>query len=370
VRDGNRTVAAGPRGERDLHAALKIFINYRHDDATFAAHRLYEDLAKHFGDDNVFIDVNIPPGVDWEKEIQQQIGSCDVFIATIGRHWLALTDARGNRRIDNEHDPCRVEIQNALDDPDVRVIPALLSDAEPPTPDQLPAGLEELTKRQAIRLNEDLRWNDDVALLVRGLQRLAEQLGRERREGGVTVPADAPRDLVGQQIDGYRLERMLGHGGLGDVYLAEHLVLRQERAVKVLRAELAGDPEIRKRFLVEPRLAAELEHPNIIDVYDAAESPHGPYIAMRYVENDLERLLEQRGPLPPDQTLSLLEQAAAALDEAHAHGLVHRDVKPANILIDSRDHVFVSDFGAAARLASRSGGGGMRRSTAAPTSTR
>jgi YVTN family beta-propeller protein len=163
---------------------------------------------------------------------------------------------------------------------------------------------------------------------------------------------------VGTEIAGYRIERLLGRGGMGVVYLAEHAGLRRKAALKVLPLDLASDEVFRRRFIRESQLAASIEHPNIIQIYDASEFDGVLYIAMRYVEgSDLSALIKSEGALEFARTISILTQVGDALDAAHAEGLVHRDVKPANILIAAaagRDQVFLSDFGLTKRGASES----------------
>jgi len=143
----------------------------------------------------------------------------------------------------------------------------------------------------------------------------------------------------------YRLERPLGHGGMGTVYLAHDLELDRPVAVKLLAERLAGDGAFRKRFLREARVAARLSHPNVVGVYDAGESEEGlPYIVMEYVDG---ATLEGLGPLPPREAVGLALQACHGLAQAHEHGLVHRDVKPHNLLLRSDGALKVADFGIA-----------------------
>jgi serine/threonine protein kinase len=162
---------------------------------------------------------------------------------------------------------------------------------------------------------------------------------------------------VGEEFAGHRIERLLGRGGMGVVYLATHLRLARKVAIKLLNPDLASDDFFRRRFLRESQAAAALEHPNIVPVYDAGESEGRAYISMRFVDGtDLAALLKSEGRLPPNACIATLAQIASALDAAHGHGLIHRDVKPANILLerlpagDAHRRAFLSDFGITKRL--------------------
>jgi serine/threonine-protein kinase len=158
---------------------------------------------------------------------------------------------------------------------------------------------------------------------------------------------------IGSDFAGYRIDVVLGRGGMGEVYKAENPRLGTALALKVLNVDLTGNEIFRERFIREARAAASLDHPNVIPVFDVDEHDGIPYIAMRYVEGrDLKTVIQQEGPLSVERTLALLEPVASALDWAHPRGLIHRDVKPANILIEERagarsDHVYLSDFGVA-----------------------
>jgi serine/threonine-protein kinase len=137
---------------------------------------------------------------------------------------------------------------------------------------------------------------------------------------------------------------------MGVVYKAHHLRLDRAAAVKVLTPALAHNDEFRERFIRESQMAATLQHPNVITVYDAGEDEGLLYLAMQFVAGtDLRRLLELEGPLEPARALNILAQVAGALDAAHAHGLVHRDVKPANVLVDI-DRAYLGDFGLTKRF--------------------
>jgi serine/threonine protein kinase/subtilisin-like proprotein convertase family protein len=171
-----------------------------------------------------------------------------------------------------------------------------------------------------------------------------------------TVSADLE---PGSTFGLYRIESLLGRGGMSVVYLAEDTRLGRRVAIKVLASELAADDAFRTRFVRESQLAAGLEHPNIVPVYEAGEAEGQLFIAMRYVRGtDLRTLITHEGPLNPERTIALLRPVAAALDTAHRRGLVHRDVKPANILIandEGEEHVYLSDFGLSKHTSSRSG---------------
>jgi serine/threonine-protein kinase len=146
-------------------------------------------------------------------------------------------------------------------------------------------------------------------------------------------------------IGAYVLGEVIGRGGMGVVYRATHVHLGREVALKLLAPQFSGNDEFRRRFLRESRLAASLDHPNVITVYDAGDFNGTLYIAMRCVEGiDLAQLLRERGRLDPLEAISLLDQVAAALDAAHEHDLVHRDVKPANVMIAS-GRCYLTDFG-------------------------
>ncbi len=157
--------------------------------------------------------------------------------------------------------------------------------------------------------------------------------------------------LLGATVAGYRIEDVAGRGGMGVVYRARDIALDRVVALKVIAPEHARDPKFRTRFVRESLATAGVDHPNVIPVYDAGEDDSGQlYIAMRFVEgDDLGSLLHESGALAPALAAEIVAQAASALDAAHARGLVHRDVKPANVLIASGDrpHVYLTDFGLA-----------------------
>ncbi|MBA2763398.1 MAG: protein kinase [Thermoleophilaceae bacterium] len=174
------------------------------------------------------------------------------------------------------------------------------------------------------------------------------------------MTGELPR--IGAELAGYRLESLVSRGGMAVVYLAEDVRLGRKVAMKILAAELAEDDAFRERFLRESRIAASIDHPNVIPVYDAGESGGVLYIAMRHVKGgDLRALIRIDAPLEVDRAVSIATQVASGLEAAHRGNLVHRDIKPANVLLiprrslKSHDHVYLSDFGLAKHSTSVSG---------------
>lgn len=160
--------------------------------------------------------------------------------------------------------------------------------------------------------------------------------------------------LVGEEIAGYRVERLVGRGGMGDVYRAHDDRLDRPVALKLLAERYAEDDDFRERIMRESRLAAGLDHPNVVPVYEAGRADGHVYIAMRYVDGtDLRALLRREGALEPARAVEIASQIANALDAAHARGLVHRDVKPSNVLIDERGHCYLADFGLTTSVSDR-----------------
>jgi predicted Ser/Thr protein kinase len=156
---------------------------------------------------------------------------------------------------------------------------------------------------------------------------------------------------VGSQFAGYRIEGIAGRGGMGVVYRARDEGLDRVVALKFIAADLASTPGFRERFTTESRTAASLDHPNVIPIYQAGEHDGVLFLAMRYVEGeDLRSVLQREGRLEPERAARIVAQVAAALEAAHVRGLVHRDVKPANVLLTPEDHVYLTDFGLTKRV--------------------
>jgi serine/threonine protein kinase len=167
--------------------------------------------------------------------------------------------------------------------------------------------------------------------------------------------------VIGGQLGSYLIDSVIGRGGMSVVYRAKHLRLGMWVAIKVLAPQLGADDAFRERFLREAQMAATVDHPNVIPIHDMGVHESSLYIVMRYVSGgDLKALLAESGPLAPDRALALLKPIASALDAAHANGLVHRDVKPANVLIQRSqtgvvEHVYLTDFGIAKSSAATPG---------------
>jgi serine/threonine-protein kinase len=172
----------------------------------------------------------------------------------------------------------------------------------------------------------------------------------------MSAMAELPQGAV---VAGCRVEGVVGRGGMGVVYRATQLSLERPVALKAIAPELAGDATFRERFKRESRIAASIEHPNVIPVYEAGEGEGMLYLIMRYVEGtDLRALIDSEGGLEPERAARIVAQVAAALAAAHRRDLIHRDVKPANVLIDAdgeRDHAYLTDFGIARHAAATSG---------------
>ena len=153
------------------------------------------------------------------------------------------------------------------------------------------------------------------------------------------------RVVAGATLAGYRVIELAGRGGTGEVYRARDERLHRDVALKLLSPEYAADAAFRARLVRESQLAASLDHPNVVPVYDAGEADGQVYIAMRFVDGtDLAAELRQ-GPMTTDRAIEVAAQVADALDAAHDQGLVHRDVKPSNVLVDARGHCYLTDFG-------------------------
>src|SRR5467141_4560392 len=172
----------------------------------------------------------------------------------------------------------------------------------------------------------------------------------------VAPPPDAPypqgEELVGMLLaERYEILKLLGQGGMGAVYKARDTELGRIVALKLIRADLASNPEILLRFKQELILAREVTHRNVIRIFDLGQAKGFKFITMEFVEGrDLRAALRERGKLPPEETVRIIAQVCRALESAHAAGVVHRDLKPQNIMLDAKDRVYVMDFGIAHSL--------------------
>src|SRR5215510_13816968 len=156
-------------------------------------------------------------------------------------------------------------------------------------------------------------------------------------------------NLAARVIKGYELREQVGAGGFGAVYRAFQPAVGREVAVKVILPQHANQPDFVRRFEVEAQLVARLEHPHIVPLYDYWRDPDGAYLVMRWLPNNLRQAI-QRGPWSAEAATRLLEQLAPALTVAHREGIVHRDIKPDNILLDEDDNAYLADFGIAKNL--------------------
>lgn len=160
--------------------------------------------------------------------------------------------------------------------------------------------------------------------------------------------SDAQGSKAGTTFGPYRLKRLLGRGGMGEVYEAEHTVKQWTVAVKLMSHTFSQDPVFRKRMEREARITGQLLEPHVVPIHDYGEIDGQLFLEMRLIEGvDLDTLLEQQGPLPAPRAVAIIHQVASALDAAHAAGVTHRDVKPQNILITGDDFAYLVDFGIA-----------------------
>ncbi len=165
-----------------------------------------------------------------------------------------------------------------------------------------------------------------------------------------------PDPRIGSVLAGHRIERVLGRGGMGVVYAATDLSLERTVALKLIAPELAENVGFRRRFIAESRTAASLDHPNVVPIFRAGEEDGALFLAMRYVDGDnLGTIVMRDGALAPRRAAGLLGQVASALEAAHRRGLVHRDVKPANVLVTGDDHCYLTDFGLVEDLGASTG---------------
>ena len=186
----------------------------------------------------------------------------------------------------------------------------------------------------------------------------------QRPKAWTAPPLDPPIDAPsmwsngvamkpGDQVAGYRIESVLGRGGMGVVYEATQLSLNRTVALKVLYPHLSQDPVFRERFRREGELQASIDHPNIVTVYEAGEADEGLFIAMRLVRGSTLKDLIVEEDLGGEDAVRLLKPIADALDTAHAAGMTHRDIKPQNILVGARGHAYLADFGLTRSAADR-----------------
>jgi Protein kinase domain/TIR domain/Dynamin family len=320
-----------------------VFLSYRRDDAADAADRMADTLRDRFGAEHVFVDIdNIAPGEDFTRVIEAWIARCDALIVVIGLGWMEARNRAGGRRIDDPNDFVRLEIEAALRC-GIRIFPVLLHGAQVPSHDELPESLLELRRRNAVQIDRR-SWHQDIARLLAALERI--------QPSGSLPGAVGSEPSVGGVVGGCRIEAEIGRGGMAVVYRATELALGRTVALKVISAGLAADIGFQARFRREARAASTIDHEHVVAVHRFSVDEQPAYIVMRYVEgSNLSEILRARGRLAPGQAVDVIEQVASALDVLHTHNIVHRDVKPANILVErATSHVFLADFGLAKPL--------------------
>jgi serine/threonine-protein kinase len=313
-----------------------IFLSYRRSDSRGYTGWLHQLLAQRFPDDEVFRDIDgLHGGERWVDRLDDILARCNVMVAVIGPDWVSAANEKG-RRLDDPGDRVRMELEAAIRR-GVPLIPALVGGARMPDAEELPSSLVNLHEWQAVRLSDE-SWEHDVEQLVSAVEHAREAPPGELR--------------AGDAFAGHRIEAQIGRGGMGVVYRARHVGLDRVDAIKVISPELAQAREFRQRFIREAQLAASLRHENVVTVHDAGEEGGQLYMTMQMVEGeDLAAVLQRSGPLQPAEAAELVAPLASALDAAHELGLVHRDVKPSNVLIEQRaEHrrrIYLGDFGLA-----------------------
>ncbi len=266
----------------------------------------------------------------------------------IGRHpaaGLRLGDDLVSRR----HARVRVQVDGAVIEDLSSSNGTFVNDREIREPTRIAEGDTLLIGASVIRLRRTVEPSVPAPARPAPDPPAAAVLLEEQTEEQVSTAA-YPR--IGSELAGYRIEAIVGRGGMGIVYRAEHLKLGRKVALKLLPPDLAATPGFRERFEGESRLAAAIDHPHIIPLYDAGMTDGLLYLTMRFVDGlDLKGLLARDGPLALDRAVTIVAQVGGALDAAHARGLVHRDVKPANVLVasgagpEASDHCYLTDFG-------------------------
>lgn len=312
----------------------RIFVSYRRDDTAHLVGRLVDRLTGRFGEGRVFLDVDsIPAGAAFAEVIETEIRSCTVLLAVIGRRWLDMSDVRGGRRLDDPDDLVVREIATAFAN-GVRVIPVLADGATLPPVHALPSLIARLAGLNAVTMGH-LSFRSDFRHLARQLSAIAVR------------EVQTPRVMEGERWLGgrYALGATIGYSTISRVLLARDMHLGHDVVVKVLRSELAHDPTFVMRFLRAVRVAAVVRHPSIAAFYDLGQDGANTYVVMERAEGrSLRDLLRDEGAVPVHRTLDIMVQVCDALDFAHRQAVLHRDLKPAHVVVSDDGDVRVLDF--------------------------
>jgi tRNA A-37 threonylcarbamoyl transferase component Bud32 len=350
----------------------RIFLSYRREDTRHLAGRLYDRLAERFGHAQIFMDVDsIEPGVDFAAAIDAAVASCNVLLALIGPQWLDARNEEGRRRLNDPDDFVVLEVTAALSR-DVRVLPVLVDGASPPQAKDLPEALAPLARRNAMRLDHETFRSDLDALLGAVTRIVGRTPTNPRLHTATNMPSTGPRTQTRRSqpseaaadtavpapvrwADRYELGETLDRGGRSELRRALDTHLRRDVMVKTFRTDMARDPRLQLRFRRAVRDATALAHPAIAVVRDAGEvdGDSGPllYVVMEYVDGlTLRQIVKMQGPMSQQRAVEVMADVCAALDFGHRHDIVHRNVKPANIMISRAGAVKVMDFGIAEAL--------------------
>jgi hypothetical protein len=312
----------------------KLFFSYRRDDCPDTVKLLYERLAARLRGWQLFFDhKSIAPGEAFPERLIREAKSADVVLAVIGPRWLPILRERPK----TGHDHVREEVGLALESGHT-VIPVTVSNASVPTDTDLSdfPDLVPLAARNARPIRPEPDFDGDLERLAAYLDQLA------------------PCEVVGTILGGkYKIVREIGEGGMGVVYVAEQVQPKRAVAVKLIKPGM-GSKEVLARFDAERQALAVMDHPNIAKVLDAGVATSGrPFFVMEYVKGEPITDFSDAKKLTPKERLSLFQKVCLAVQHAHQKGIIHRDIKPTNVLVEVHEgqpEPKVIDFGLAKAL--------------------
>ncbi len=341
--------AGGQLTIEDLGSANGTFVN---DERIDAPRTLDAGDVVRMG--RTVMQVTGEPAGEAAEELVVTAGTAPGRRFTLGDELVLGRDVSGAGRLSDDHELSRRHVRVARD-ADGRL-----------TIEDLDSSNGTFVNGERVRGRQLLRVGDAVRIGSTTLQ--VTEPGRPPAPPAPLAPSPAPAASsadragpvselpLGSVFAGCRVEEVIGHGGMGVVYRAEELALQRPVALKLILPEYSRDEHFRERFRRESMIAAAIDHPNVIPIFDAGDEDGALYITMRLVEGtDLRALIDAQGRIDPLRAARIVRQVGAALDAAHARGMLHRDVKPSNVLLARDDHAYLSDFGLARRTDSDAG---------------